>query len=89
MKYLLPLLLLAGCSGAPRPERVVIQKQVVEVQKPCPVTAPDRPAPVGALPADARDAVLTLAAKLLEWSGAGGYGDRADAAIGICTKALP
>lgn len=86
MKYLLPILLLAGCSNGPRPERVVIQEKVVEVQRPCPVTAPDRPAPVGALPSDARDAVLILSAKLLEWAGDGAYADRADAAIAICTK---
>lgn len=80
-------LLLTGCADGPRPVKVVVQEKIVEVQRPCPVTVPARPAPIGALPTNARDALRIAAAKLLEWAGDGGYADRADAAIAICTKA--
>jgi hypothetical protein len=80
-------LLLAGCADGPRPVKVVVQEKIVEVQRPCPVTVPARPAPIGALPANARDALRIAAAKLLEFAGPGGYADKADAALVICTKA--
>lgn len=82
----LAALALAGCAHNPRAVDVRVQERLVEVQRPCPVTVPPRPAPVDAatLPADARDALRIVTAKLLEWAGAGGYGDQAAAALAIC-----
>jgi hypothetical protein len=80
-------LLLAGCGHTQQGVRIETVEVVKEVQRPCPVTAPERPAPVGALPSNARDALRIVSAKLLEYVGPGGYADRADSAIGICTKA--
>lgn len=77
-------LALAGCATGPRPVEVRIQERTVEVMRPCPVTAPERPAPITDLPANARDALRVVVAKLLEWQGAGGYADRAEAAIAVC-----
>ncbi len=91
MRAILPaaMLLLAGCAGGPRPVDMQIVERVVEVQRPCPMTAPTRPAKIGPLPVNAIDALKLVGAKLLEYAGPGAYADRADAAIAICASPPP
>jgi hypothetical protein len=83
-------LLVAGCGPKviTPPPAVRVQEVVrtVEVQRPCNVTVPTRPRRLGALPSDAVALAAVLGAKLAEWSGAGGYGERADRALRECTK---
>ncbi|AHE52588.1 hypothetical protein [Sphingomonas sanxanigenens] len=81
------LSLLAGCSSTPPPAVAVRTVEVVrEVQRPCPVTPPPRPAPLDRpLLADAAALAALLGARLAEWAGPGGYGERADAALMLCT----
>jgi hypothetical protein len=91
MRYLILLpVLLAGCAkptAAPPGVQVRVVETVKEVQRPCPVTVPKRPAPLAKpLPPDAVQLAALLGAKLQEWAGAGGYGDRADTALATCTK---
>lgn len=87
---LISLALLAGCGGGERPGpgiKVEYVDRFVEVSKPCPVTKPDKPAPLARpLPNTAAQLIDVLTAKLTEWAGDGGYGDKADAAIGVCIK---
>lgn len=85
------LLLLAGCATDTTPGIEVRTVEVVrETQRPCPVTKPTRPAPLERpLPADSVALAALLGAKLAEWAAPGGYGERADAAIEICTRAAP
>lgn len=92
MRYLIfaPIALTACATTQTSPPAVEIRTVVktVEVAKPCPVTIPERPAPLARpLPADAVRLVALLGAKLVEWAGPGGYGDRANAAIETCKKA--
>lgn len=85
MKYLPLCLLLTACVSPALPGIEVRTVEVVrETMKPCPADKPARPEKVGRLPTNAVDAVYVLSAKLLEWSGPGGYGDKADAALTIC-----
>lgn len=78
---------LASCAGPTPPVRVEIQERVVEVPRPCPAERPARPAPLARpLPVDPVDLTLVLTAKLLEYAGAGGYADRADTSLAICTR---
>lgn len=78
----------AACSTTSQPAvKVVYQEVVKEVQRPCPVTKPVTPGKLDRpLPADPARLVDLLVAKLLEWAGPGGYGERADSAIETCTK---
>lgn len=85
MHRLILLLALAGCSTTQPAIDVRTVEVIKEVQRPCAVQKPVRPAAVGALPGQAADAVLVLAAKILEWSGPGGYADQAEDAIENCT----
>lgn len=84
---------LAGCaSGITPPPAIEIRTvtKTVEVQKPCPVTIPQRPAKLATpLPNDAVRLAALLGAKLVEWAGPGGYGDRADAALRKCAPTQP
>lgn len=91
---LIPLALLAACATpAPPPpsaEIVRIQEKLVPIQQPCPVTVPRKPAPLSRpLPHDSIQLAALLAGKLLEWAGPGGYGERADAALRVCTMPTP
>jgi hypothetical protein len=83
-------LALAACGGDPPQSpgmKVVYQTVVKEVQRPCPVAKPARPAPLARpLPTDSGALVSLLAAKLAEWAGKGGYGERAEAALEVCTR---
>lgn len=83
-------LLVPACTRTPPPEpatRVVYQDVVRETKRPCPVERPRRPDRLARpLPDNPAQLIDLLAAKLLEWAGPGGYGDRADAAIETCTK---
>ena len=92
MRYLIPVaaLALSACAhdqSAPPAVEVRYQTVTKEVQRPCGVTVPTRPAPLAKpYPSDAVQLAATLAAKLAEWSAPGGFGDRAVAALEICTK---
>ncbi|MGF7146555.1 hypothetical protein FHS96_000164 [Sphingomonas zeicaulis] len=83
------LAMLAGCATTPPPAVAVRTVEVVrEVQRPCPVTPPRRPAPLDRpLPADAAALAALLGARLAEWAGPGGYGERAEAALMLCASA--
>ena len=79
---------LAACGGHVESAgtKVVYQEVIKEVQRPCPATKPLRPAPLARpLPQDPARLVDLLVAKLTEWAGPGGYGERADAVIATCT----
>lgn len=81
--------LLLGCS-TPTATKVEFQTVKVEVQKPCPVTKPVIPAKLTRpLPSDPARLIDLLTAKLLQWAGPGGYGERADAALDTCVSAIP
>lgn len=86
----LAALALAGCATKPLPAPAVevrFQDRLVEVQRPCPAKRPDRPSALARpLPDTPAQLIDLLTAKLTEWAGAGGYGDKADAAIALCTK---
>lgn len=80
------LLALAACSTPAPPGIEVHTVEVpVEVLKPCPGIVPERPAPLARpLPDDANALAALLASKLVEWSGQGMYGDRAEAYFRTC-----
>lgn len=78
------LLALAGCKTAEPGVEVRTVTKIVEVQRPCPGVAPDRPAPLGPLPTDAVKLAAVLGAKLAEWSGPGAFADRAEAIFSRC-----
>lgn len=78
------LAVLAGCATTEPGVRVETIEVVKTIQRPCPGVAPERPAPLGPLPTDAVKLAAVLGAKLAEWSGSGGYGDRADAIMARC-----
>ena len=60
---------------------------VKEVQRPCPVAIPERPAPlVRPLPEDSTQLSALLGLKLAEYAGPGGFADRVLAALVLCTK---
>jgi len=91
MKYLgiATLVLLSGCAtdSAPPPAvEVHTVTRTVEVQRPCQATIPQRPAPLAKLPTDGVALAAELALKLAEYSGPGGFADRAMAALKTCTK---
>lgn len=81
-------LALTACSTAKTPPpgvEVRYVDRVVEVQKPCPATRPERPAPLARpLPKDANALAAVLLAKLIEYAAPGGFADRADAALDMC-----
>lgn len=77
-------LALAACA-TPEPGIEVRTVEVVrEVQKPCPGTRPERPAPLGPIPADPVQALALVGAKLLEYAGAGKYADKAEVYFQTC-----
>lgn len=77
---------LAACGEQQaRPEAQIV-KETVEVQVPCPIEAPVRPAPIGKLPSGSRQLNAALGAKLKEYAAPGGYADKADAAIRTCQR---
>ena len=80
-------LLLVACS-TPQPGIEIRTVEVLkEVQRPCPVVKPKQPGKLARpLPADPARLIDLLLAKLTEWAGPGGYGERADTAIETCTK---
>lgn len=85
------MLLLAGCAHDAAPGIAVRTVEVIRpVQAPCPVIRPVRPTPLERpLPADSMALAALLGAKLAEWAGPGGYGERADAALGVCLVPSP
>lgn len=82
-------LVTTSCSAKPDPRPAVEVRTVTvtkEIQRPCAVATPNRPTPLAKpYPTDPVALAATLARKLLEWSGPGGYGDRAADALAICT----
>lgn len=91
MKRLLTFWSLALLSGCGTDGQTHVEYRTVEVTKEvaraCPVTVPDRPAPIGTLPTDLEPLVAALGAKLKEYSAPGGYADKAEAAILTCKSA--
>lgn len=83
----------SGCAtdqSGPPAVQIQTVTHTVEVQRPCAVTKPVRPAPLARpLPDDMGRLLALVSGKLAEWSGPGGYGERAEAAIGTCTKVNP
>ena len=79
---------LAACTQSPQSApatQIQVQRDVVEVQRPCRVVAPARPAPLARpLPDDAERLNALLTAKLLEYAGPGRYADRIEAALAEC-----
>ena len=84
---------LAGCGAGERPApqiKVEYRDVYRETQKPCPVKRPALPKPLARpFPTDPARLVDLLTAKLTEWAGAGGYGERADGAILRCISDKP
>lgn len=82
------ILALTACSTPGQPGIKVEYKTVEkEVPRPCPVTKPVTPEKLKRpLPKDPARLLDLVTAKLLEWAGPGGYGERANAAIETCTK---
>lgn len=80
-------LMLTACTTPQVGTKVVYQEVVKEVQRPCPVVKPPLPEKLARpLPSNPARLVDLLTAKLIEWAGPGGYGERADAALTTCTK---
>lgn len=80
---------ISACHDHPQSAGVKVEYQTVvkEVQRPCPAKKPTAPAPLEKpLPTDLGALVDVLTAKLAEWAGRGGYGERAEAALEVCTK---
>lgn len=87
----IPFLLLSavtlpgGCVTTSEPGiEVRTVERVVEVQRPCPGVKPERPAPLGPVPADAVAALALTAAKLAEYTLPGMYADKAEAIMERC-----
>lgn len=79
------LVALTACQTDQPGIQVKTVEVVKEVQRPCPGTAPIRPAPLAKpLPADLAQLAATLAAKLGEYALPGGYADQADAIMKRC-----
>jgi len=82
-------LLPGGCVADQSRPAVEIRTVTVykDVQRPCPVTVPTRPAPLTSkMPTDLAKFAATALAKLVEYAGPGRYADKADAAIKTCTN---
>lgn len=93
MKYLavIAALALAGCAHREPAVRVETVRVNVPVACIDPADVPDRPAPLGRRPADARPALDVALAKLVELlgprlDGQGGYVGRSNALLNGCTK---
>lgn len=79
------LTLSAGMCSTPEPGIEVRTVTVVEeVPEPCPGEVPERPAPIGRIPEDARQALAAVGAKLTEYAGEGQYADQAEAYFKAC-----
>lgn len=84
---MLAMLCACGATTPPPATQIKVVKQTVEVQRPCPVTVPPRPAPLEQpLPSDLFKLAAVLGAKLAEWSGPGMYGDKVDTALRKCVE---
>lgn len=82
------MLALASCATTePAGVKVITKEVLKEVPRPCPAERPKVPAKLQRpLPTDPARLVDLLVAKLTEWAGPGGYGERANAALDLCTK---
>lgn len=80
------LCLPAAMCGGGQQVRVETVEVPVEVQKPCPVKQPVRPA-ARKLPTQLEALAATLAAWLKEYAAPGGYADKAEQAIAECITA--
>lgn len=86
LAILAPLALAACQHNQPGIEIRTVEK-IVEVQRPCPATAPERPAPLGELPEHAQQALAQALAALAAYSAPGMYADQAEAWFQICGEA--
>ena len=75
---------LAACATTQPATKIETVTVIKEVQKPCAVEKPARPAPTGALPTNLEALAATLGAKLKEYVAPGGWADKAEAAIDEC-----
>lgn len=82
------LVALSGCAGSPPPAVEVRTVTVTkEIQRPCAVTIPARPAKLSRpLPSDPVALAAALTLKLMEYAAPGGFADKATAALTTCTK---
>lgn len=80
----LALLALAGCSHNQPGVEVRTVEKIVEVQRPCPATRPERPPPLGKLPEHAQAALAKALAALAAYSAPGMYADQAEAWFDQC-----
>ena len=84
---LLAAITLSACATTQPGVRVKTVTVTKEVQRPCAVKPIERPAKLTRpLPTDAIALALTLQAKLLEYAGPGGWAERMEGALAICTK---
>jgi hypothetical protein len=83
------LFALTACSATSPPPAVQIKtvEVVKEIQRPCPVKKPERPGPLARpLPTDSIRLNALLALKLADYAAPGGYTDKLEALLAICTK---
>lgn len=79
--------LVTACSHTEPGIEVRTVEKVVETQKPCPGTVPDRPGPLGTLAGSAEAALAQALAKLAEYAGDGKYADKAELYFKTCPPA--
>jgi len=75
---------LAACHHTQPGVEIRTVEKIVEVQRPCPATAPERPAPLGELPEHAQQALAQALAALAAYSAPGMYADQAEAWFSAC-----
>lgn len=81
---------LTACAHDQPGVQVKTVEVVKEVQRPCPGTKPERPAPLARpLPTDLAQLAALLGAKLAEYAAPGKYADQADTLIDRCLAATP
>lgn len=83
------LFALTACAGTTPPPAVEVRTvtKTVEIQRPCAVSIPPRPARLAKpLPTDAVKLAATLGAALSAYTAPGAWADRMESALGECVK---